>query len=139
MSRAKGPRMVYTGIRVKNIDKSIRFYTKLLGMKLRGRGKNPSIRGEWAQLESPRTGQLLELNYYARGSPFHTTWKHGSELDHLCFRVANVDRVVARLQGTGVRRIGGPYLTPGWKMVDIADPNGICIELGSADRATRRG
>ena len=47
--------MVYTGIRVRDMDWSIRFYTELLGMKLRARAKNKSIQGEWAQLESPRT------------------------------------------------------------------------------------
>lgn len=123
-------RMVYTGIRVKNMDRSIRFYTESLGMRLRGRAKNESIRGEWAQLESPRTHQLLELNWYSSKSPLYTPWRRGVELDHLCFRVDNVDQAVELLERAGGKRLGSPYRTPGWKMVDVSDPNGICIELG---------
>ena len=129
--------MVYTGIRVKDLDQSIRFYTEILGMKLRGRAKNRSIRGEWAQLESPGTHQLLELNWYSSKSPLYTPWKRGVEMDHLCFRVDNLDEAVKVLEGVGAKRLGGPYRTPGWKMVDISDPNGICIELGAPTRSRR--
>ncbi len=115
--------MIYTGIRVKDMDRSVRFYTRALGMKLRGRAKNRSIKGEWAQLESPRTHQLLELNWYSAESPFHTLWRHGVELDHLCFRVDDLDRAAKVLEAAGARRLGGPYSTSGWKMVDLSDPN----------------
>lgn len=128
--------LVYTGIRVKDMDRSVRFYTDVLGMKLRARAKNDSIQGEWAQLESPGTHQLLELNWYSTQSPLYTPWKRGVEMDHLCFRVDDVDRAAQALEGQGSKRMGGPYLTPGWKMIDVSDPNGICIELGAP---TRRG
>lgn len=123
--------MVYTGIRVKDMDRSVRFYTEVLGMKLRGRATNDSIRGEWAQLESPHTHQLLELNWYSSTSPLYTPWRRGVELDHLCFRVDNVDRAAKMLGEAGGSRLGGPYQSPGWKMIDVSDPNGICIELGA--------
>ena len=35
------PRMIYTGIRVKEIEESIRFYTDILGMHLVERKKTP--------------------------------------------------------------------------------------------------
>ncbi len=130
-------RMVYTGIRVKDMDESVRFYTRVLGMKLRGRAKNRSIQGEWAQLESPGTHQLLELNYYSPRSSLYVPWKHGVEMDHLCFRVDDLDAAVRALEAEGAKRLGGPYLTPGWRMVDLSAPNGICIELGAATRPGR--
>jgi catechol 2,3-dioxygenase-like lactoylglutathione lyase family enzyme len=129
--------MVYAGIRVKDMDQSVRFYTETLGMKLRGRARNKSIKGEWAQLESPGTHQLLELNWYSSHSPLYAPWKHGVEMDHLCFRVHNLDEAVKELEAAGAIRLGGPYLTPGWKMVDVSDPNGICIELGAPVSARR--
>jgi lactoylglutathione lyase len=131
-------RLVYTGIRVKNMDRSVRFYTETLGMKLRGRAKNRAVRGEWAQLESPVTHQLLELNWYSPRSPFHTRWRRGVELDHLCFRVPDLDDAMKELERAGAGRVGGPYATPGWKMVDVRDPNGICLELGAPVRGPRR-
>jgi len=143
--------MVYTGIRVRNLDRSIRFYTRGLGMRLRGRGRNPAIHGAWAQLESPKTGQLLELNWYSSRSPFYAPWRRGVELDHLCFRVGDLERALQAASAAGGRRRGPTFSTPGWKMVDVEDPNGICIELSAAlgkprpgsairrDRTRRRG
>lgn len=127
--------MIYTGIRVKDMGRSVRFYTEALGMKVRGRAKNRSLQGEWAQLESPGTHQLLELNWYARTSPLYVPWKRGVEMDHLCFRVNDLDRAVKTLLAAGAKRLGGPYTTPDWRMVDLSDPNGICIELGARVRA----
>ncbi len=129
--------MIYTGIRVKDMERSVRFYTEVLGMKLRGRAKNRSIRGEWAQLESPGTHQLLELNWYSRTSPLYGPWKRGVEMDHLCFRVDDLDRAAKSLLAAGAKRLGGPYTASGWRMIDLSDPNGICIELGARARAGR--
>lgn len=131
------PQFIYTGIRVRDLEESIRFYRDSLGMTLRGSGKNRAIHGEWAQLECPRTHQLLELNWYSPRSPFYRRWTPGVELDHLCFRVPNVDEALERLERSGGKRIGGPYLTAGWKMIDVQDPNGICIEIGSASPRSR--
>lgn len=130
-------RMVYTGIRVKDLDRSVRFYTRALGMKLRGRAKNRAVRGEWAQLESPGTHQLLELNWYSPRSPFYSPWKVGVEMDHLCFRVDDLEGALQMVEEMGAKRLGGPYHTPGWTMVDVTDPNGICLELGVPTPARR--
>lgn len=133
-------KMVYTGIRVRDMDESVHFYTKVLGMKLVGRARVRASKGEWAQLKSDGSQQLLELNWYSAESPFYTRWRRGVELDHLSFAVDNLDRALKELDKRGVKRLGGPYFTPGWKMVDVADPNGICIELGTREpRHTARG
>jgi len=39
-------KMVYTGIRVKDMDESVRFYSEVLGMKLVGRARVKATRGE---------------------------------------------------------------------------------------------
>lgn len=124
-------KMVYTGIRVKDMDESVRFYSKVLGMKLVGRARVKATRGEWTQLRSKGSQQLLELNWYSPGSPFYTPWKRGVELDHLCFAVDDLDSALHELQSRGIKRLGGPYFVGGWKIVDVVDPNGICIELGA--------
>ncbi len=125
-------RMIYTGIRVQDMDESVRFYTEALGLRLVGRGENTEIKGEWAQLKSPGSQQLLELNWYAPESPLYRPWLAGVELDHLCFRVGNLDTALKELDSWGVKRLGGPYRASGWTMVDVADPNGVCLETSAA-------
>jgi len=124
-------RLVYTGIRVRDMDESVRFYSKILGMKLLGRARVRSTRGEWAQLRSRGSAQLLELNWYSPRSIFYKRWTRGVELDHLCFAVDDLEGAVKELRRNGAERVEGPYFTEGWKMVDVEDPNGICIELGA--------
>ena len=80
-------RLEYLGIRVVDIDESIKFYTELLGMKLLDRGKIPTTEGETAALQSPGSQLVLELNYYEEGSPFATHYEAGEGLDHLGFKV----------------------------------------------------
>jgi catechol 2,3-dioxygenase-like lactoylglutathione lyase family enzyme len=55
----------YTGIIVQDFDRSIKFYTEIMRMKLLTRVKNPYTNGEFAELAS-REGELpnLELNWY---------------------------------------------------------------------------
>ena len=45
-------RLIYTGIRVKDLEKSLEFYTKLLGMKVTGRTKVEATKGETVGLVS---------------------------------------------------------------------------------------
>jgi lactoylglutathione lyase len=127
------PRMIYTGIRVKDMDQSIAFYTEVLGMKLVEEKVNtPPTRGEVATLKSPDSEQLLELNWYEEGSRFGTPYANGSEVDHLGFEVENLIGWISSLEKKGVKilvrpkEIGGNL---GWNEAFIEDPNGIWIEL----------
>ena len=106
-------RFVYTGIRVKDIDESVKFYTKGLDMKVVGRARVEMTRGEWAQLKSRTSAQLLELNWYGRDSPFYSKYRGGNELDHLCFAVDSMETALKKLEALGGKKIGGPYLTDG--------------------------
>lgn len=99
--------------------------------------------GECAQLEHPRSGFTIELNYFPRGSRVYEPLRKGTELDHFGFEVGNVDACVTRL-----RRVGGkvkirPYdckiiihergaTHDSWedgRAAFVADPDGIWIEL----------
>ena len=52
----------YTGVRVRDLDKAIDFFTKTLGMKLQARIKAPWNKGEFASLQSKDGKSWLELN-----------------------------------------------------------------------------
>jgi lactoylglutathione lyase len=125
--------MIYTGIRVKNMDQSIGFYTEILGMKLvEERQETPPTEGEVATLRSPDSDQLLELNWYKEGSRFGTPYMKGSEVDHLGFDVENLSEWMSSLEKKGVKILVRPReigADRGWNEAFIEDPNGIWIEF----------
>lgn len=80
---------VYSGLRVRNLARSLRFYRKL-GFRVYRRGRM-GHGGAWVHLAFPGAVQRLELNFYPRGNPFYEPIRKGTEFDHLGFRVSNVE------------------------------------------------
>lgn len=125
-----GFNFIYTRIRVKNIDESIKFYTEVLGMKIaEKREKMEPTRGEVVTLKSPNSSQLLELNFYEEESPFYAPYMNGEDLDHLAFDVENLESTISDLKRRGIEIVVEPYQIGGWREAFIKDPNGIWIEL----------
>src|SRR5207244_10826882 len=81
----------YTGIRVRDLERSIQFYRKVMGMKVTRRGRMHHG-GVWVELKSPDSPQRLELNWYPAGSQFFTRYRKGDELEQLAFRASDVGR-----------------------------------------------
>jgi len=121
-------KLTYTGIRVKDLDESVKFYTQVLGMKEIGRSTIDVAKGTAVNLVSEDNGHPLELNYYEEGSPFAAKYEVGEGLDHLAFQVENLDQALAE-----ANRAGHPVVkeikTAASRWAYIADPNGIWIEL----------
>ena len=122
-------RFVYTGIRVRDLDESIRFYTQVLEMTLVERMTTAPTKCEVATLRSPESGQELELNFYGEDSPFWAPYSNGEDLDHLAFKVRDLVATVSDLRRKGVEIIVEPYSIGDWSEAYIRDPNGIWIEL----------
>jgi lactoylglutathione lyase len=119
----------YTGIRVKDLEASVKFYTTLLDMKVRSRNTIDAAKGIVVELLSEGEGaNTLELNYYEKGSPFDTKYDVGEGLDHLAFVVKDLDAALAEAE-----KAGHPVVLrmrePGSRYAYIQDPNGIWIEL----------
>lgn len=123
-------KLIYTGIRVKDLEASVRFYTKVLGMKEVGRSSIPEAQGELANLVSEDGGHQIELNWYAKGSKFDAPYEAGEGLDHLAFQVDDLDRAIAEAKKDG-HPVVQEMKTPTSRWVYITDPNGIWIELCS--------
>jgi lactoylglutathione lyase len=121
-------KFTYVGIRVTNLEKSIDFYTKLLGMKLVNRGKIDQTKGETVALESEKGGLILELNYYGKSSPYNKEYSVGEGLDHLAFQVEDLDKALEEAGAAGHCILLEMKSNSGrWAYVE--DPNGIWIEL----------
>jgi lactoylglutathione lyase len=118
----------YVGIRVTNLQKSIDFYTKLLGMKVAGRCKIEQTKGETVTLQSEEGGFTLELNHYEDNSPYNTPYAAGEGLDHLAFKVDNLDKALEETRSAGYRVIL-EMKANGGRWAYIEDPDGIWIEL----------
>ena len=87
-------RFVYFGIRVRNMNRSLRFYTRVLGMKVVHRGAMLHG-GIFVHLKQPGSAQRLELNCYPSKNRFYEKYRPGTEMDHLGFWVDDVDRTYA--------------------------------------------
>jgi lactoylglutathione lyase len=121
-------KFTYVGIRVTDVQKSIDFYTKLLGMKVTGRGKIKETKGETVGLQTEEGGFVLELNHYDKASRFNTKYTPGEGLDHLAFKVDNLDKALEE-----ARKAGHPVIcemkSSGGRWAYIEDPDGNWIEL----------
>ncbi|HKZ94242.1 MAG TPA: VOC family protein [Candidatus Bathyarchaeia archaeon] len=128
------PKFTYVGIRVKNLQKSIDFYTKLLGMKVVGRGKVKETRGETVAMVSQEGGFVLEINHYEKGSPYNAKYTVGEGLDHLAFGVDDLDKALKEAKSAGYPTVL-EMKVEGGRWAYIEDPNGIWIELFKATDA----
>ncbi len=120
-------RFRYTGIRVRDLDRSLAFYTDLFGMKVIGGGTMPHG-GRYVHLRTPGSQQRLELNWYPKGSRFYGSYRNGEEMDHLAFVVGNVRAAYRELVRKGARPAVDPAHSKGTE-VYVKDPDGIWIEL----------
>jgi len=121
-------KFTYVGIRVTNLEKSIEFYTKVLGMTVAGRGKVKETKGETVGLKTENDGFLLELNHYEKDSPYNTKYVAGEGLDHLAFKVDDLDKALEEAQRAGHKTIL-EMKAEGGRWAYIEDPDGNWIEL----------
>jgi len=120
----------YVGIRVTDLNRSLKFYTELLGLKEVKRGTQYEIGGGiWVLLKDEKSGQQLELNYYPPDSPFNVEYVPGEGLDHIGFIVDNVAEKYEELIAKGAKPTQiDPSKSKGW-VAYVTDPDGNWIEI----------
>jgi len=121
-------KFMYVGIRVTDLGRSIDFYTNVLGMKVSGRSKIEQTKGETVGLQTEKDGFTLELNYYGKDSPYNTRYVVGEGLDHLAFKVDDLDKALEEAKKAGHRTIL-QMKADGGRWAYIEDPDGNWIEL----------
>ena len=123
---------VHTSIRTSNIDKSIDFYTRLLGLKLLRRREIPQNNAEIAFLQDPKgSGAKLELTYYRRQNKFSQADYEDRVFDHLAFEIKNIEETITRMRKEKVTVTDEPFKlgSDGPLIAFIEDPDGTLIEL----------
>jgi lactoylglutathione lyase len=120
-------RYLHTSIFVNDMDESIDFYTKKLGLKLldkahfEGNADMAFVGRDW--------NAYIELVYDLEA---HEPYALGNRYEHLALEVDEpVPQICERLAAQGVKVIKGPKKSPGgtrW-IAFIEDPNGIPVEL----------
>jgi len=122
---------VHTSIRTSNMDKSIDFYTKLLGLKLVSRREIPQNNAEIAFLQDPESKSMLELTLYRNQKKFLQADYEDRVFDHLAFEVRDLEKTIAAMRKENVTITDEPFKlgAPGPVIAFVEDPDGTLIEL----------
>lgn len=70
----------------------------------------------------------MELNYYREDSPYNTRYNVGEGLDHLAFKVDDLDKALEEARKAG-HKTTLKLQQDGGRWVYIEDPDGIWLEL----------
>lgn len=123
-------RLEHTSLRSGDLERSIAFYTELLGMTFVRRKEIPQWNVELAFLES-EGGNLLEIMWYKDQQEFVVPDPRKAIFDHVAFDVDDLPQVLERCRARGVTILEEPFsFTPGGStLAFIEDPDGTRIEL----------
>jgi len=118
-------KLLHTRMRVSDMDRTIRFYTEILGLEVLERKTSP--RGSHlAFLKAPNSDELIELCSFPPSGPV----KVQEDLVHLAFQVESLDDTIRTLTAKGVRVTDGPTTTSsGSRFIFIDAPDGYEVEL----------
>lgn len=122
-------RILHTMVRVTDLDRSLRFYTEVMGMRLLRRMDFPEGRFTLAFLgyQDEAEGASLELTHnWDAGS-----YTLGDGYGHLAVEVDDVDQAVEEIRGRGGIISREPAVMGGGSTVlaFVEDPDGYQLEL----------
>ncbi|EHV4370290.1 lactoylglutathione lyase [Salmonella enterica] len=130
-------RLLHTMLRVGDLQRSIAFYTNVLGMKLLRTSENPEYKYSLAFVGyGPETEEaVIELTYNWGVESYDM----GNAYGHIALSVDNAAEACERIRQNGgnVTREAGPVKGGSTIIAFVEDPNGYKIELIEAKDAGR--
>jgi lactoylglutathione lyase len=122
----KVTKLLHTRYRVDDLERTLHFYTHILGLELIKRHQSP--RGsQLAFLATPGSDVLLEISHYPGSGPVQVQ----PDLTHLAFEVENLEAFGKYLATKNIPFSDGPTLSKstGTLFAFIDAPEGYEIEL----------
>ena len=122
----------HTSIRTSNMERSIDFYTRILGLKLLSRREIPRNNAEIAFLQDPEgKAAKLELTFFRNQKKFVQAEYEDRLFDHLAFEIKNMEDTIALMRREKITITDEPFrLSPtGSLLAFVEDPDGTLIEL----------
>ena len=118
-------KLLHTRYRVSDLDKTIRFYRDVLGLKEVRRQTSP--RGsELVFFKAPESDEEIEICKFDESGPIVV----GPDLTHLAFEVDNIEEFAREAAAKGYPLSDGPHRTQsGSKIAFIDAPEGYEVEL----------
>ena len=123
---------VHTSIRTSNMNRSIDFYTRFLGLTLLSRREIPQNDAELAFLRDPQAkGATLELTFYRNQKKFSQLDYEDRVFDHLAFEVKDMSQTIEAMRQGKVTITDEPFKlnSAGSLIAFVEDPDGTLIEL----------
>lgn len=122
-------RILHTMLRVSDLDRSITFYTEILGMRLLRQKDYPEGRFTLAFLgfQNEDTASALELTF---NWDIHH-YELGNAFGHIAIEVDDVYQACNRIRTLGgtITREAGPMKNGSTVLAFVKDPDGYLIEL----------
>ncbi|WNO07752.1 lactoylglutathione lyase [Teredinibacter sp. KSP-S5-2] len=121
-------KFLHSMIRVTDVEKSLHFYTELLGLKLLRKKDYPQGRFTLYYLATEEGEPEIEFTHNWDTQEY----TQGNNFGHFAFQVDNIYQLCERLEEAGITILRPPR---DGHMAFIKDPNGISIELLQAGDA----
>lgn len=117
-------KLLHTRYRVNDLEKTVSFYTQVLGLEEIRRHKSP--RGsELVFLRTPNSDELIEICFFPASGPVSFC----SDLTHLAFEVENLEAFARHAAALGFPPSDGPTPSSSGTFAFIDAPEGYEIEL----------
>jgi len=123
-------KIAHTCLNVTNLDRSINFYSKQMGLNFVSRREIKQNNAEIAFLKD-ESGNALELTYWR-----DKKIAEGDNFDHIAFEVNDIGGTIETLRKNGVTIAMEPYSLQGStsRIAFVKDPDGNWLELIEAAR-----